>query len=54
MKKVTIQEVNNGYVVFLEDETNEREYVYSSVDTLKMLEFVGVCINGRKVDVKEH
>ena len=49
MKKVTIEEVNNGFQVALDG----APYVYKSTEIVEMLERIGKFVLGKKVKVEE-
>lgn len=53
MKTFTIQEVQNGFKIAIDENIDHTEYVYRSVDVLQMLEFVGREVYGKRVKVEE-
>lgn len=51
MKTVEIRQKENGYVVRID---GRLDYVYTSVEVFKMLEFIGKHILGGKIKVTEN
>lgn len=51
--KVIIEEVNNGYWVTINKIDGDTRYSFTSLEYLRMLEFLSKEISGRKVKIEE-
>lgn len=53
MKNFKIQEVNNGYVLEMEDNAKIVKRVFKYLDEGSLLEYIGEELIGKKIVVKE-
>lgn len=53
MKKIYIEEVENGFYIEIKNGNAESKYVWRNLDAIRMLEWLGRFLNGQKVYVTE-